>query len=287
MITCILTLRQLNCDISTMKNVTLIIITIILLSGCEPKIDASSEDSLKASVDKMSAKMSESEKEKFSESIILAALDGQSLLEVDPESMYNKLDGMTVDEILTKAEELRLIAEKEEAERKKKQRAAQLKRLQLRLLEIEETIIANKKNQELLEKLIIIQARVYWNEGGFSWSPVLDLSFKNETNVAISRIYANGIVKSPGREIPWLEETFNFRPDGGLEPGEELNTKLNPNSFGPWGNIPKDRKDIILDVSVYKLEGAGEKIIAEYKELDFQEELNAVVSEIKNIEGQK
>lgn len=51
----------------------------------------------------------------------------------------------------------------------------------------------------------------------------LHLKLENRGNKAISGIYAMGTLKSPGRPVPWAEDTFYIRIPGGLNPGEQGN----------------------------------------------------------------
>ncbi len=131
-------------------------------------------------------------------------------------------------------------------------------------------------------KFVVERARFYWQKE-FIEQPVIDITVRNGTAKAVSRIHAHGIVSSPGRETSWLSEDFNFRVNGGLEPGESKQTKLSPNQFGAWGKAPKDRADTVLTVTISRLDGDdGERLFpAEWKDAEAARlaALEAVASE--------
>jgi len=98
-------------------------------------------------------------------------------------------------------------------------------------------------------------ARFYFSKDRFSTDPVIGLTVKNGTGQAVSRFYCRGILSSPGRETPWVDDTFNYSVRGGIQPGETKEFNLSPNMFGPWGQAPKDRQDMSFTVTVYRLDG--------------------------------
>lgn len=110
-----------------------------------------------------------------------------------------------------------------------------------------------------MKKFEIEQARFYFSKDRFSSDPVIDLSIKNGTDQAVSRFYCRGVLSSPGRETPWVDDTFNYSVRGGIQPGETKQFKLSPNMFGAWGQAPKDRDDLEFSVTVYRLDGADEE----------------------------
>ena len=61
--------------------------------------------------------------------------------------------------------------------------------------------------------------------------------------------------------MPWVDADFNYSIHGGLEPGESVTWKLAPNQFGEWGKAPKDRDDMVLTVTVDRIDDASGKAI--------------------------
>lgn len=48
-----------------------------------------------------------------------------------------------------------------------------------------------------------------------------------------------------------------------MQTGEAKNFELVPNRFGEWGKAPKDKADMILTVSIKRIDGAdGKKLFA-------------------------
>ena len=122
------------------------------------------------------------------------------------------------------------------------------------------------KAQYLLSRFFVERARFYYSKGGFMEEAVIDLSVRNNGDQAVSRAYFHGVLITPGRSIPWVKENFNYEIPGGLEPGESANWKLSPNMFGEWSKAPKDRDDMVLKVTVTRLDGPDGKPIADIRE---------------------
>ena len=116
-----------------MKQLVLSIIMVFLLAGCgEPTLDASSEESIKSSVHKISDSMTEADKEVFNKAIMYFSVGGKqgvsqiigaafSGVEIDTKSMITQnlkvVDGLTGDEILKKYQQEKAEIEQAEAER--------------------------------------------------------------------------------------------------------------------------------------------------------------------------
>ncbi len=116
-----------------MKQLVLSIFMAFLLAGCgEPTLDASSEESIKSSVQKMSNSMAEPDKEVFNKAIMYFSVGGKqgvsqiigaafSGVEIDTNSMITQnlkvVDGLTGGEILKKYQKEKAEIEQAEAER--------------------------------------------------------------------------------------------------------------------------------------------------------------------------
>ncbi|WP_241644984.1 hypothetical protein [Rosenbergiella metrosideri] len=96
------------------------------------------------------------------------------------------------------------------------------------------------------------------------------MSVENGTNKAIARAYFKGVIASPGREVPWLTDTFNYQISGGLEPGEKAEWNLAPNIFSDWGKVNAP-SDAVFTVTVIRVDDAqGNPVFgdAEFSERD-------------------
>jgi hypothetical protein len=93
---------------------TLALLTLLTLAGCnaEPRIDASSEATLKASMKKMDEKLTEKKKQELAHATMILTIPQMTNVAPDSsapqatkESVYKTLHGMTADEIIAKAKQ--------------------------------------------------------------------------------------------------------------------------------------------------------------------------------------
>ena len=54
-------------------------------------------------------------------------------------------------------------------------------------------------------------ARFYFSKDRSSTDPVIGLTVKNGAGQTVSRFYCRGVLSSPSRETPWVDDTFNSR----------------------------------------------------------------------------
>ena len=80
------------------------------------------------------------------------------------------------------------------------------------IVELEAELQATEKDKQELAKFEVVKSRFYKYKGEYDYKakPIIELKVKNGTAHPISRIYCNGVLASPGRSIPWLEEQFNY-----------------------------------------------------------------------------
>ena len=233
---------------------------LMLLAACnDPVLDATSEETIKTSVEKMRAVMDEAGKEKLSSALQVLAFSqldfgsifaGKAAPEKMLQSSLQKYHGQTAKQIIASADGII-------AERKKEQ----VKQAISEIAEIEEKIKGAQDSQDMLAKVEVVKSRFYKKKSSFTTQPVIDLTVKNGTDKAISHIYFEGVLASPNRSVPWLKDTFNYEIKGGLEPGETADWSLAPNMFSEWGET-KAPKDAILTVRVTRLDDADGKEFA-------------------------
>jgi|GEM_PF-2335116 len=134
----------------------------------------------------------------------------------------------------------------EDAQREKDLKA--LKELRSRKVEFE-------KKLDALKGFRVLQANFSNAENSIGIrEPTIELTVQNDTAHPVKRAYFRGVLASPGRSIPWIDETFNYSVAGGVEPGEKVAWTLSPGMFGKWGNVdaPTDAR---FTVTVYRLDG--------------------------------
>ncbi|WIX32701.1 hypothetical protein QO259_18135 [Salinicola sp. JS01] len=232
----------------------------LFIYGCdgEPKLDGSSDDTMKDSMTKMLDSVgTESDRDQLKQSIKVIwtdNLDIQSLgdlAKLDPQQkaseMRSELNGLTAEQINQKAAVI--LAERQEKE--KTQALRDIAGLQAKAEKA-------SSDAEKLKAFKIDDAKFYWQDREYGMGePVIDITVTNGTDSAVSRAYFEGTVASPDRSVPWIQEAFNYEISGGIEPGETLHWKLAPNRFGAWGKDTPD--DAILTVKVLRLDGPDGK----------------------------
>ena len=156
---------------------------------------------------------------------------------------------------------------------------ADLTELNVRLQEAEEA-------RAKLALFTVEQAK--YSKRNLGWGmvePRIDITVKNGTESPVSRAYFHGVVKSPERSIPWIEEDFNYRIPGGLEPGEQARWKLTPNMFSDWGTVDVP-KEAVMTVTVERLDGAdGEELLSTRDAGDVPEQIETLNREADEIRG--
>ena len=249
-------------------------LSLFIFSCSEPRIDASSEEQLKSSIENVKNSLSEEDQEKFEESLMFLAMQNLDLSDIfqsslDPDDLAenylnrvkSELDGKSASEVISQADALR--KELEEEQRKKA------------LEEIQE-LEAKKQEAELakeeLSNFEVSRSRFYKQEDMFRDQPVIEMIVKNNTEHAISRAYFRGTYATPGRQVPWLVDEFNYSISGGLELGEEQSWSLAPNMFSDWGDL-EERSDAVLTIEVIRLDGPdGEQLFSSQGLSEYEEE---------------
>lgn len=272
-----------------MKKLIAMLILVTLVAGCgDKKVDSSTDETLKSSIEAVKSSLNEEKKKEFEDAIqALAFSEIGNILEAaaNPDGMQrkikDKLNGKTADEII--AEGNRIIAERKKKE--KEQALNEIEEINTKIAELEQKRSAAENAKEDLKKFNVVRSRFYFQKSSFMEEAVIELTVKNQTQHAVSRAYFQGVLASPGRSVPWVQDSFNYKISGGLEPGEQVTWKLSPNMFGEWSKAPKDRKDMVLTVSVTRIDGADEKPIydSEFSKWDKEklEELNERLIELK------
>lgn len=248
-----------------MKKLIAMLVLAVLVTACgDKKVDGSTDDKLKTSLEAIKGSLADEKKKEFEEAVqVLAFSEIGNIFEaaVNTDGMQrkikDKLHGKTANEII--AEGNRVIAERKKRERE--QAIGEIEETKAKIAELEQKRSDTKKSKEDLRKFKIVRSRFYFHKSSFMEEAVIELTVKNETKHPISKAYFYGVLSSPGRTVPWVQDSFNYKISGGLEPSEQATWKLSPNMFGEWSKAPKDRKDMVLTVTVTRVDGANEKPI--------------------------
>lgn len=249
-------LRRFQCEGIQMRRVLALAVLCGALSGCgEPKIDGSSEEAFKKSIDKISQSLPVAERSKFTSDIMFLAMQGVDFKDVMSgrtnaediaTEMRTSLGGKGAKEVSAEADRVRA----ERAERERQQALSEI-------LDLEKKKAESDKAAEQLKKFEVLKSRFYKRTEEYSYreKPIIEVSIKNGTGQAVSRAYFKGTIASPGRSVPWLVESFNYEISGGVEPGEAQSWSLAPNQFSKWGDVDPP-KDAMFTVEVVRLDGA-------------------------------
>lgn len=118
------------------------------------------------------------------------------------------------------------------------------------------------EQQAQLDSIVLSKARFSYRTESYRDQPIVSFSISNNGMLPIKRIFLAATLKTPGRAVPWLEESFNYDVRGGLEPKEVQDLNLAPNSFSEWGKVPKEAVGgAILTLKLTAFEDAtGKKI---------------------------
>lgn len=228
------------------------------LQGCgPPKIDTTTEETTKASVQRVKDALPEAERKRFEDALTVVAFAGAgSLADMvrDPEGVKTRglasLNGRTATEVLAEADRIlegRRLKEREQAAKE--------------IADLEAKKATSAAAEAGLAKFTVTKSRFFKRKSMFSEDPVIELSVTNGTTSAISRAYFNGVVATPGRSVPWIKEDFSYSIPGGLEPGETASWSLAPNRFSSWGtDVPGDA---VMTVVVTRLDGPDGKPLFE------------------------
>jgi hypothetical protein len=224
----------------------------------------SADESLKTSISTIKESLTEQKKEEFEKAVKVLAFSGvtnifQAAANPDgvQQKMKEKLNGKTADEIIAASNDIlaaRKVKEREQA-------AKEIEEIKTNILALEKQKSDAEKAKDNLKKFAVLRSRFYYQKSSYREEAVIEVTVKNNTEHAVSRVYFDGVLASQGRSVPWVSDSFNYSIAGGLEPGEEVTWKLTPNRFGAWGKAPKDRDDMLLTVSVNRIDGADEKEI--------------------------
>lgn len=243
-----------------MRKMGVFLAAALCLSGCgDPKLDGTSEDAMRKSVQKVSESLPADKRAKFEEDLnllIMGGIDINAVLRGEkPEStmknLLSELNGKTAEQISSTASALRI-----ERERKEREQALQ------EIDELNKKEAASSSAKRELAAFSVTKSRFYLQDEKYSYrpKPVIEITVKNGTQSPVSRAYFKGTIASPGRSIPWLVEEFNYEISGGLEPGEQQTWNLLPNQFGVWGKVDPP-KDAVFTVEVVRLDGADKKVL--------------------------
>lgn len=250
-----------------------------LMVGCsDPTIDASTDESLKQSAERVRDSLEGENQKEFEEALqtILMSQATQALVASafgaaagDPMAQGRRtVDGKTAEQIIADARAMKA----RQAEREREQALQEAKEIDEELEGLREKLDKIKSDES--DPLPVLKSRFYWSESDFLSEPVIEITVRNNTKTAISRAYFDAVVSSPGRSVPWVADSFNHSISGGLEPGEETTWSLAPNRYSEWGRVPQDRNDLIMTAVAVEADGPdGETLFERLDPTELEEKI--------------
>lgn len=246
-----------------MRRLLLILCVLFVTAGCTPTIDAGDDEALEESIEEVADSLSDDEREEFEEALFTLLFSGAGDMLLDPDAdddeidrrMRESIDGMTAREVIAEAEEVQREVEEERARREAKRKERERQQALQEIEELKEAREQARQARAQLDEFVVDRSRFYKESRRYGGDrPRIDLAVTNGTDYAISRAYFEGTLSTPGRSVPWLEETFNYSISGGLEPGESAEWNLSPNQFSEWGRVD-ERDDMVFTVVTTRLDG--------------------------------
>ncbi|MBL3520274.1 hypothetical protein H0A43_07285 [Arcobacter lanthieri] len=266
------------------KGLVVSIFITLMLVGCgSPKIDTSSDEKMKTSIEKVKKSLSDEKKQEFEDALKVVYFskvnfDLKSIMALGTQETANNmineakslLNNKTADEVIQEAKKI-----KDKILEDEKQNA--LKEIN----ELENKKILVQKSVEELKKVEIGDLNFNREKQQYSsyLKPTITINLKNNTDKAIAKVYAVGIIQTEGRAVPWIKEEFNYTIDGGIEPGETNKSVLAPNTFSVWGTAHIG-ENATFNINILRIDGADGNPIATLE--NFSEKDNQRLEALKS-----
>lgn len=247
-----------------------------VLMGCaEPRIDTSTPESTSSSIAKVRESLPQDKRADFDSAlqvvmmnqVDLGAVLFQAFASATPDvgayqtKFKNAINGKTGSEIIADAQRIKSDRDAKQTatavRAKDDQKATDLAKIKL----LEQKRSDYQTALQQLKKFEVSRALFYENPdvwGKISNPVIIEVTVRNGTPKAISKVYFTGVLASPGRSVPWFTGDLNYSIPGGLEPGEATTWKLTPNILSDWNKV-KAPADAILTVTVKEVDGADGK----------------------------
>jgi len=206
--------------------------------------------------------------------------------------MKSYFDGKTAHEIMINADKCILSRLERETTALQKRILLNETKLNKVLAEKIREDIRMTASRMIVEQILIDQAQ-YCYDKSFS-TAYLNFRITNNTSIPIRKIYIDGILKTPGRSIPWIKDSITCKFPGGLEPNEQRLINLETYA-SEWegeadGYVFANRDDLVLTLRVSDFKGPdGERIVAQGGDSDLAQTTSDLERHIaedrKRIEG--
>ncbi|MBP5979076.1 MAG: hypothetical protein KA748_02620 [Halomonas sp.] len=87
---------------------------------------------------------------------------------------------------------------------------------------------------------------------GDAFNSTYNMTVENESDLPVARLEYRSVFKTPGRSVPWADESGGLDIPGGVEPGETRNLEY---IMAPLGVEQAGQQEVVVEI--YDLVGIG------------------------------
>jgi len=239
-----------------MRRLILAALATLALGACEARVNTSNLEAFDNSLTAMSKDMDPNERAEF-----LEALAALSLRTTDPDQIHALATPGTMAAFYGAAGDIKGKSAKQIIKLSYQRQIEGLDQEIAAGAQTLQRILADRdKNRSVFDKVRIDGAR-YFIDRRYLAVPMVEFRVTNDTDRTISRGFFYATLRSPGRALPWVKDTFSHDFPGGLEPGESTLLRLMP--FGAWEGEFSNRADLQLTIELANFEGVdGVRLLA-------------------------
>ncbi|QGJ68870.1 Hypothetical protein PBC10988_5340 [Planctomycetales bacterium 10988] len=231
--------------------------------GFAPRIDTTSDYYLKESISHVKEPLNPEQAKEFEEAVseLVFAQTGRYFdIFSTTKQVRQPLHGKTAYEIIEEAASLR---EQRFVERREE--------IIDTISELERKKASIQQAAHQLKTFKVTSCRLFFSDGKFTSNPTIEVSVKNNTEHAISRIHFQGELVGGSQYAPvHVKDAFKHTLPRTLQPGEEATYQIPQSRFGEWGKAPKNTESTQLTVTVARIDGEDGKAVydTEFSEYD-------------------
>lgn len=264
-------------------------LTWLCLTACggEATVDATDEDSIKASVKAVKETLPKERHKQFDQAIMTIIMGENPLRnmltmtkeDMSPVKIYKKIEGKTAEEIIALAQDIRSASRKIDAER-------EIPHLKIEIAELKKAIDLHKKSSVLVSKISISKITVEEIDPRVESGIQATYLVTNGSSQPLSALVCRAVYRTPGRSIPWSEMDSYVNISGGVEPGETVKVTDYIRRLGSLSGYMQYKEGAVLSLSIKEVFGLNNKKIAALIDIDKKiKELESLESRLAELGG--
>jgi hypothetical protein len=209
----------------------------------KPRIDISTDEKMKESTERLRDSLNDDQKTKFEQAV-----------------RYIAFDGLTFDDIMSADETIKKIKEKFKNKSYDDIVYDARKIVKREIKNLNSQRASSESARKSLEDIVVERTTMNTDNSGFMPKRILYMMVKNNIGRTLSTIAFNIKTFAPGREVPYLNDDFKYEIPGGIQNGETLEWKLEPNTFlnNEWN---RDVPNGIIQIKAIACTDSNETII--------------------------